>query len=194
MFRRRPLRPPPPGASRRRVAPAVRQALIRAHRALERGDADQAARIFHRLAKGFARRRMVLRAAGMLLEAAHAEALGGKARQAVENADRALRPFTHTPVPERVAATAERLVTVLRRGGHEEEAVEVERMLEDALQQAGTTRREVATRFAAARARQRGQLPAKCGSCGGPLLPNEVEWHGPDSAECPYCGSVIKVE
>jgi predicted RNA-binding Zn-ribbon protein involved in translation (DUF1610 family) len=172
----------------------VREALARAHRALERGDTARAARIFRRLAGGFARRGMPVRAAGVLLEAAHAEALGGDARRAVEGARRAMDVFAHAPLPERVAATAERLAAVLRQAGHEPEAAEVEGMLEEALQRAGTTRRELAARFTVARAARRGRLPAKCSSCGGPLLPDEVEWHGPDVAECPYCGSVVGAE
>ena len=41
---------------------------------------------------------------------------------------------------------------------------------------------------------RRGKLPAKCSSCGGPLKPDEVSWAGPDTAECPYCGGLVKAE
>ncbi len=197
MFRKRrplrPLRPPRPGAPPPGVVgPRVREALFRAHRALEQGDTARAAQIFHRLARGAARRGMVLRAAGLLLEAAYAEALGGEARRAADDALRALEGLADRPLPERVAATAERVAEALRKGGHTAEAEEVEQALEGALERAGTSRREVADRFARARAGRQGTLPAKCPSCGGPLLPDELAWHGPDTAECPYCGSVVK--
>ncbi len=32
-------------------------------------------------------------------------------------------------------------------------------------------------------------LPAVCPKCGGPIRGNEVRWTGPQSADCPYCGS-----
>jgi predicted Zn-ribbon and HTH transcriptional regulator len=200
MFRRRPLRRPPAHLLRPRpgfpspVAPRLREALVGAHQALERGDADQAAQVFRRLAKAFASRGMPLRAAGMLLQAAYAEAMGGEAGQAVEHAARALDVFACGPLPERVAASAERLVTALRHGGHEAEAARVEQMVEEALERADTTRGELAARFSAARARRRGTLPAKCSSCGGPLLPDEVAWHDDDTAECPYCGVPVKAQ
>ncbi|MBU0702738.1 MAG: hypothetical protein KKC18_02600 [Chloroflexi bacterium] len=39
---------------------------------------------------------------------------------------------------------------------------------------------------------KRGSLPAGCGGCGAPLIPDEVEWHDPRTAVCPYCGTVAK--
>ncbi|HTP02563.1 MAG TPA: hypothetical protein VMJ64_14405 [Anaerolineales bacterium] len=32
-------------------------------------------------------------------------------------------------------------------------------------------------------------LPEVCPRCGGPLKGHEVRWTGPQSADCPYCGS-----
>jgi len=31
-------------------------------------------------------------------------------------------------------------------------------------------------------------LPARCPACGGPVNGDEVKWHGPRAASCPYCG------
>lgn len=31
-------------------------------------------------------------------------------------------------------------------------------------------------------------LPTTCPNCGGPIRGNEVEWTGPQSADCPFCG------
>jgi len=39
---------------------------------------------------------------------------------------------------------------------------------------------------------RRGALPASCSGCGASLIPDEVEWHDPHTAECPYCGTVVK--
>jgi hypothetical protein len=32
-------------------------------------------------------------------------------------------------------------------------------------------------------------LPAKCPGCGAPVRGHEVEWTGPQSADCQYCGT-----
>jgi hypothetical protein len=32
-------------------------------------------------------------------------------------------------------------------------------------------------------------LPQVCPSCNGPIRGHEVKWTGPQSADCPYCGS-----
>lgn len=34
-------------------------------------------------------------------------------------------------------------------------------------------------------------LPGRCPSCGAPLKPDQVNWLGPQSAECPYCGTLV---
>jgi hypothetical protein len=39
---------------------------------------------------------------------------------------------------------------------------------------------------------KQGVLPASCGGCGAPLNPNEVRWHDTHTAECPYCGTMVK--
>jgi hypothetical protein len=200
MFRRRPFRRPHPrrrpprGPSPLPAGPRVRNALQQAHLALQRGDTTKAARIFLRLAQAAARRGMPARAAAMALQAARAEARGGKAERAAEHAARALAFFADAPLPERIAASAEQLVQALREGGHEKEAAQVEKRLEDGLSRSGTTRQEIEEHFTAARAQRKGKLPPKCSACGGPLLPDEVAWHGPDAAECPYCGSVVQTE
>jgi hypothetical protein len=89
--------------------------------------------------------------------------------------------------PGRAMRRLPRLVQALRAGGHHAQA--------DALQAAADQRlsglRPEPRRFARSPAR-RGEIPAGCASCGGPLHPDEVEWHAANTAECPYCGSPVK--
>jgi hypothetical protein len=35
-------------------------------------------------------------------------------------------------------------------------------------------------------------LPSRCSGCGAPLVPDEVEWHDATTAECLYCGAIVK--
>lgn len=160
--------------------------------ALERGDAAEAARIFHRLAEAAQRRGMPLRAAAALAGAAHAEAVGGEAQLAASHAVQALRLSAGQGRPGRIVPAVERVAEALRQGGYEQEAAYIEEQLEPILREAGTSRQALAERLAAARTQRRGTLPAKCASCGAPLLPDEVEWHDPTTASCPYCGSVVR--
>ncbi len=37
-------------------------------------------------------------------------------------------------------------------------------------------------------------LPSVCPKCGGPIRSHEVQWTGPQSANCPYCGSNLPME
>ena len=37
-----------------------------------------------------------------------------------------------------------------------------------------------------------GNLPSRCSGCGAPLVPDEVEWHDATTAECLYCGAIVK--
>jgi len=194
--RRPPRRPPfhgrvPPHPRRKlaAVAPPVREALMRAHQALERGETARAAGIFRRLAGEFVQRGMPVRAAAMALEAAHAEALGGEAEEAVGLARRALSFFADRPLPERLAAVTGRLLAALRQDGHEAQAAEVEGMLGTAARLSEAERRQERPRGG-----RKSRLPAKCTACGGPLLPDEVVWHGAGTVECPYCGSVVREE
>jgi hypothetical protein len=32
-------------------------------------------------------------------------------------------------------------------------------------------------------------LPSKCPGCGAPVREDKVQWTGPQSADCPYCGT-----
>ncbi len=37
-------------------------------------------------------------------------------------------------------------------------------------------------------------IPTHCPGCGAPLNPGNLRWHNPETAECLYCGNVIRVE
>jgi predicted Zn-ribbon and HTH transcriptional regulator len=37
-------------------------------------------------------------------------------------------------------------------------------------------------------------LPTVCPNCNGPIRANEIKWTGPQSANCPYCGSNLPMQ
>jgi ferric-dicitrate binding protein FerR (iron transport regulator) len=100
---------------------------------------------------------------------------------AYDRGQKALDLFKRSERPAAARRLAERMVKALRDKGREAEAAALERELEQMPAPARAGGR-------------RGELPGKCMQCGGPVRETEVTWVGASSAECPYCGSVIKAE
>ena len=167
-------------------------ALHVAHQLLSTGHPEEAARIFNTLADGMDMRGMKIRAAMIRMQAAYVEALSNMSLQAVRSAGMALDILAVANQPMKTAASTGRVINVLRQKGHEKEAAELEAKVDALLEKAGSSRQQVMQQLAAARGQHHGELPAKCPSCGGPLLPDEVEWHDASTASCIYCGSAVK--
>jgi len=192
MFRRRPRRPfrrplrrPPPP-----IPPRVRRALAEAHRAMERGQFGRAAAIFGGLADEARDRGAFAAAARTALQAAWAYLSADQVEAALERGRQGLRFLVRSGQVGRVPAALNRMEQALREKGYEAEAEALRREVEERLGEAGLSLEEARAR--ALRVPRRGELPAKCPACGGPLRPDEVEWHDAQTAECPYCGSVVK--
>jgi hypothetical protein len=39
-----------------------------------------------------------------------------------------------------------------------------------------------------------GRLPSECPKCSAPVRGSEVQWTGPQSADCPYCGANLPLK
>lgn len=167
-------------------------ALQTAHRLLSTGHPEEAARIFNTLADGMDIRGMKIRAAMIRMQAAYAEALSNMSLQAVRSASMGLDILAVANQPMKTASSTGRVINVLRQKGHEKEAAELEAKVDALLEKAGSSRQQLMQQLAAARSQHHGELPAKCPSCGGPLLPDEVEWHDATTASCTFCGSAVK--
>lgn len=188
--------------SPRRPRPRPRQVLARADRLFDQGKFSEAAPIFERLAKGAAQRRMPDRAGDLYLRSARCHLEMGNAALAVERGKRALRLFGRAGRVGKIERLLPKIVDALQEKGHEDEAAALQQEVEARLAEAPPGRRPPpfdklrtppGARPAAARPMpRRGELPAKCPACGAPIKPDEVTWLDPDSAECPYCGSVLK--
>jgi tetratricopeptide (TPR) repeat protein len=183
MFRRRPFRrlrpfrrrgPLPPG---RPVPEPVRKAMV----LLEQGKFAEAATAFDELAQGAEEGGNSFRAGNLTALAARCYLQLDDVDAAYERASKALELFKQAQRPGAARRVGERMVKVLRDKGRQAEA--------------GALERELRQLPVPARAgMRRGELPAKCSQCGGPIRESEATWVGPSSAECPYCGSVVKAE
>ncbi len=195
LFRRRiPLRPHPPGAPPPPppLSPRAHRALARANGLMADGQFTEAANIFGQLADKAQELDRPIRAAGLMVQAARAHLAAGDAGAAVKRGRQALLLFIHSGRVGRVPHLLARMTENLHNKGHHAEADELERAVEEGLGEMGLSLEEVTRRVTAERPERRGTLPTQCAGCGAPLVPDEIEWHDARTAECPYCGTVVK--
>jgi tetratricopeptide (TPR) repeat protein len=182
----------------RRRRPRPRQMLARANRLFGRGEYAEAAPIFDRLAKGAAERGMLNRAGDLYLQSARCYLGMGKAALAVERGKHALRLFGRAGLFGKIERLMPRLVEALQEKGYQAEAEALQQEVEARLAEVPPERRQppgarpAAWPSMARPAMARRELPARCSACGAPVKPDDVTWLDPQSAECPYCGSVLK--
>jgi tetratricopeptide (TPR) repeat protein len=183
MFRRRRFRPLRPLRRRGPLPPGrpVPEPLRKAMVLLEQGKFAEAAAAFDDLAQGAEERGNSFRAANLIAQAARCYLQLDDVDAAYERGMKALELFKQAERPGAARRLGERMVKVLREKGRQAEAEALERELKQlpAPARAGAPHRE---------------LPPKCSQCGGPIRESEATWLGPSSAECPYCGSVVKAE
>ena len=200
MFRRRPRRRPPPlrrpllrraGPLGRPMAAKLRQILARANRLMAGEQFAEAAAIYERLYQGSIERGFVGRAADLALQAARANFAAEDTDAALRHAREALRLLARSGRAGRIPLVLSKIAAALREKGYDAQADELEREAERILNEMDLSLEE-ARQQAPRMPEKRGTLPAKCDGCGAPVVPDEVEWHDAQTAECLYCGTVLK--
>jgi hypothetical protein len=170
----------------------VRQALVRANQLMAEGQFVEAAIIFERLSGQAARWGMLVRAGDLILQASRAHFQAGDVETAVQQVGEALRFFVRGGREGRVPRVLSRATAVLRKKGHNTQAEWLEQEADGLLGDVGLSLEEAERRAPQVTEEERGSLPPLCNGCGAPLVPDEVEWHDAHTAECPYCGAVVK--
>jgi arginase family enzyme len=191
-FPRRPRRPMAPGARAGQIPHRARRMLIRANRLMAGGDHAVAAPVYAGLARRARDLAMPVRAAHLDLQSSRALLASGQAAAALNRATASLLTLIDAGRSRQAALLLSRVAGAFRDRGHETEAAQVEASVEEALRASGITVARSQEPEGEESARRRGSLPARCPGCAAPLQPDEVEWHGPASAECVYCGSAVK--
>ncbi len=186
-----------PFPPRRRRRPRPRQMLERANRLFDRGEFAEAVAIFDRLAGGAAERGMLNRAGDLYLQSARCHLEMGKATIAVERGKHALHLFGRAGLFGKIERLMPRIVEALQEKGYNAEAEALRQEVEARLADVPPERRQPpgarpAAGPSTARPMARRELPARCSACGAPVKPDDVTWLDPQTAECPYCGSVLK--
>jgi len=174
--------------------------ILKARKLLQEGRFAQAAGAFDRLARGAEERGMLARAGQLNLEAARCYLRLDDLDSAYERTRKSLRLFREAGRPGRVREVAPRVICVLEERGRHKEAEELKKELEALMGPAppGPRRRptpvgEPGFPLTPEPIIVREELPEKCPHCSAPLKDEEVDWVGPHTAECPYCGGVVKL-
>jgi predicted RNA-binding Zn-ribbon protein involved in translation (DUF1610 family) len=171
----------------------------------DQGEFDEAAPIFERLAEGAAKRGMLNRAGDLYLQSARCHLEAGNAPRAVEQGKQALHLFGRAGLIGKIERFMPRMVDALQEKGYEAEATTLRQEVEARLAEIPPERRQPPGARPAAwpsiarpalsiaeGPMARRELPAKCAACGAPIKPDDVTWLDAQTAECPYCGSVLK--
>jgi tetratricopeptide (TPR) repeat protein len=182
MFRRRPIRRFRPAVRRRRIRPPGRslpEPVKEAIRLFEQGKFERAAAAFDDLAHEAEASERFFQAANLTAQAARCYLQVDDVDSAYE---RGMKAFDLFKQAERFGAArrmGEKMARALKDRGRQAQAEAVEGQLHQLPADPGPGLR-------------RGELPPRCTQCGGPVKEAETNWLGPSSAECPYCGSVLK--
>jgi hypothetical protein len=110
----------------------------------------------------------------------------------LDRMQQAIRVLSHHGRAEHAARIATRAGDELRARGYDAQAAELAEFADGALGPLRPSRDELRAMREARSVGSRGSLPGRCGGCGAPLIPDDVAWHDAQTAECPYCGAVIK--
>jgi hypothetical protein len=149
--------------------------------------------MFEELSEEAKRRGMLVRAADLALQASRAHFSTDDAEAALDRAKEALRLLVRGGRAGRVDRLVSRMTAALRQKGCDAQADQLEQEAAQALAEVGLSLDEVRQRLPQV-AERRGSLPAQCSGCGAQLVSSEVEWHDADTAECLYCGTVVKAK
>jgi len=134
---------------------------------------------------------MIARAADIRLQAARAYLAADDGDAAAGHAKGALQLLVRGKGAGRVPKVLARVQAALRNKGYNSQADTLGQEAGRLLGEMGMSLDDMQQQMPQARV-SHGTLPAACDSCGAPLVPDDVDWHDAQTAECPYCGTVLK--
>jgi hypothetical protein len=166
---------------RKTLAQDVPPILQEANFAFEKGEYGRAGELFEKIAETAAARGGP-RAPVFYLQAGRARILAGQAHLGMPSLRRGLELLAERKQFPRVEHAGQRAVSELNEHGLQREASEIEIWLNNVLPSVPSS----------ASPATRPVLPTHCPSCGAVVHPDEVEWLDDVTAECAYCGSLIR--
>lgn len=176
-------------AGPRKPARASPPMLIQAHRLFSWRQYLPAADLYEKLAEG-ALTREPSRAPQLFLQAGKALLAGGRVDEGMGRIQRGLEILYSQHRFGELRRTGWRVVRHLENSGLETQANQIHSWL-IGLQ---TSEAIVDWNEEPAPRKNNIRLALSCPACGGVVDPNEVEWVNKDTAECTYCGSLLRGE
>lgn len=172
-----------------RPARSISPMLLQAHRLFSWRQYLPAADLYERLAEG-ALTREPARAPHLFLQSGRARIAGGQIEHGMGQIRRGLEMLLTQQRYTELQRVAWRVEQGLANNGLEQQAEQIRNWL------AGLepTETVIDWRTAPTVAPARIRLPLSCSSCGGVVDPTEVEWVDAITAECSYCGSLLRGE
>ena len=184
MFRRR-----IPRNRRRPGSRGPHPRLQEANDLLASGDFAGAARLFDEMAQA-AMSRKGPAAPHLLIQAGRAMILAGQVPEGIMKIKQALDVFAQRMEWARFVRTRKRATKQLRESGFEQEAEEIENY------QSGQVPNNFLDQINGQPVKPVSKavslLPVSCPGCGGPIRSDRVEWVDEVTAECPYCGRMLR--
>lgn len=170
----------------RLVGDPVPPSLIEANRLFSQGDYQAAAERFEMLALT-GRRHRPRNTARLLVEAGRARLLAGQEADAMRLFRQGLGLLAEERRWRSLRQLSAQVVQGLQSQGYTRQANEIAAWLNGQPLPAPEPE-------PAAQAARRPLLPTRCPACGGPVDPREVEWADEQTAECVYCGGLIRAQ
>ena len=168
----------------RRVNPR----LVQANRLFAAGEYKKSAELFEELAQR-AVARGGLRAPHLYLHAARARLFSEQMEASMELTQKGLELFEKQGRWNELRRIGNRVVTTLQERKCGTEAKIIAEWLENALADYGGISEPAIPERST---KKRPHLPLQCPSCGGPIHPKEVEWVDDVTAECNFCGNLVR--
>ncbi len=186
MFRRnRPIRRALRNALGVPFAPHIRQQIREANQLLQSGQYIQAGDAFAGLASQASESGHPRRAANFHAQAAHAYINGKNENLALAQSRNALTLFQQLGIVARLAQFWRNIQNHLQRAGMTSALASLRQEFGSKIDLTSLPQPAAPTPV------QQGHLPAQCPGCGAPVRTDEVEWVDEQSAECPFCGSIL---
>ena len=176
-----------PAAPARQLGLEQLALLQQANRLMANGKAGQAAPLFAQLAAQMEATNHPRRAANLHARAAHAFADSDAGQMALGQARSALNLFIANGMAPRTPMFYSNITRKLGKRGMQNAAQSLQ-------QEYGGRLGAAVAQPAAAPARHRGSLPTSCPKCGAPVHGGEANWLDDNTAECDYCGALMRAE
>jgi hypothetical protein len=164
------------------LTPAQTAVLVQANKLAAAGQPGAAAPLFAQLAHEMESSNHPRRAANLHAQAAHAYADSQNEAAALTHSRAALSLFIQYKMVMRTPVFYGNITRKLRAKGFAEAADSLKREFEKAVGPVP------AAQAAPAHA---GRLPTGCPKCGAPVRHDEITWVDAQTAECPYCGTLL---